>query len=71
MSLPDQFAVITQGDKSSPTWGKLKAHLMERRDKLRAKNDNDLNEYDTAKLRGQIAEVTALINMDKDRPVID
>ena len=62
---------LTVGDKGTPLWGRLLAHMEGRRNYLRVKNDNPLNEQETATLRGQIQELNALINLNKDKPLID
>lgn len=55
---------LTEGDKLSGVWKKLHAHLEERLDHLRGKNDASLDPVQTAMLRGQIAEIKRCLNLD-------
>lgn len=67
MTAPTQFRLTPQ-DKASAVWPKLKAFMEQERDALRRKNDQDLGERETAALRGQIKQLSNLIDLDKDRP---
>ena len=58
--------VLTPQDRQSSPWLKVKQHLEARLAKLRAENDGDLPIEKTAKLRGRIAEVKALMALDAD-----
>ena len=64
-------ADLTEGDLVSPTWGKLKRHLDDRLKVLRVQLEQDLDEIKSAKIRGQIAEVKAILGLAAGRPVID
>lgn len=68
MTVPTQFRLTPQ-DKASAVWPKLKAFMEQERDALRRKNDMQLGELETAALRGQIAQLSTLIDLDKDRPI--
>lgn len=59
---------LTQRDRDSDTWEKLHAYLTERLDELRRKNDNDMGEIETARLRGQIREVKGLLALGNEKP---
>lgn len=61
---------LTDADKNTPLWLALRAHLERRRDSLRAKNDTNLSPEETAKVRGQIAEIKALLALENPRPEI-
>ena len=63
--------ILTDADRKTPLWHKLKTHYSERLNVLRAKNDNDKDEVQTAKQRGQILEVKELLKLDKDVPVFE
>jgi hypothetical protein len=48
-------------DFDSPVWAKVRDYCRLRIDSLRAQNDGDLSEAETAKLRGRIAELNAVL----------
>jgi len=54
---PSEHRTINNADKSSATALKLKEIYLARLDTLRRQNDNDMDEKNTARLRGRIAEV--------------
>lgn len=58
----------TQVDRSSGGWQQLMVHLTERLQDLRQQNDADQSEESTEKLRGRIAEVKRLLDLNKDLP---
>ena len=62
---------ITASDKSNPLWEKLLEMFEQRIDHLRRENDKPVDAIETAKLRGGIAELKRLINMDKEKPVVE
>ena len=68
MSAPDVFRLTSQ-DNASALWPKLKAFMEQELNNLRQKNDQPLSELDTAGVRGQIRQLKALIELDKDRPI--
>lgn len=49
----------------SPLWMKIEAKLKERLSILRARNDGDLNEIETARLRGRIDAVKELLALSE------
>jgi hypothetical protein len=62
---------LTEHDKASPLWLRLKIHLQDRLAELRHQNDRpNLTEQQTALLRGQIYGLKDVIALDADRPVI-
>ena len=61
-------APLTQADKQSAVWAKLMVRFKERLDTLRGQNDGPLDEVKTADLRGRIAEIKALMYLNKDSP---
>lgn len=63
--------ILTAEDKSSSLWKRLRDQLEQRLSELRAKNDGALDANDTAKLRGQIAEVKRLLSLEKDLPSLE
>lgn len=64
---PARFA-LTESDRDSQTWTRLKKHLQARLEALHRENANDLSETQTAKLRGRIAMVQELLSLDKNLP---
>ena len=63
--------VLGQADRQSAAWAKLKAHMEARLAMLRRRNDSDQTEYKTAKLRGRIAEVEAMLSLGSDQPTVE
>jgi hypothetical protein len=61
-------ALISEHERSSALWQKIRKHLEARRELLRAKNDGDLDERKTARLRGQIRELKNLMALDNPMP---
>jgi len=62
--------LLTPGDRLSPAWIKLQQYYAERLETLRSKNDNALTADETARLRGQIAEVKALLAFGEDIQIV-
>jgi hypothetical protein len=61
---------LTDNDRASGFWLRLKAHLEERLATNRLVNDNiSLTEQDTAVLRGRIRELKALLALGESRPI--
>lgn len=56
-------------DRQSVTWARLSSYCDDRLATLRAQNDADMSEVETAKLRGRIAEVKAMLALAKDNPI--
>lgn len=66
---PKKQFLLTRDERDTNLWTKLMAHWSDRLASLRAQNDNsDRNEIDTAKLRGQIAELKQLLALNNDPP---
>ena len=60
---------INETQATNPLWQALRAHYVERLARLRTDNDNAaLSEYETAALRGRIAECKALLDLDSPEP---
>jgi hypothetical protein len=59
---------LTPQDKASAVWPKLLDFMKQQRETLRRTNDGPLSEMETAGVRGQIKQLSLLIDMDKDRP---
>jgi len=60
-------------DQNGPTWLAIQDYLSKRLATLREKNDRHLPESETAKLRGQIEEVKALLRLPavQEDPVVE
>lgn len=69
MKVEPQFRLSEQ-EIHSPLWMRLTEHYSKRLASLRARNDNDLTEADTAKLRGRIREVQVLLALANPAPAI-
>lgn len=54
---------LTEFDKQSSTWIKLKAHIEDQIDILRIRNDGDVDAVATAKLRGQILALKKILSL--------
>jgi len=52
---------LTAFERDTPLWKKLERHLVLRLDEARRRNEADLNEIETAKLRGRILELKSLL----------
>lgn len=61
---------LTESERMSALWQKLAQHYGERLSALRAKNDKPGNPDDTARLRGRIAEVKALLSLGQPKTPI-
>lgn len=60
--------ILKQSDINSQTWKRIKDHVEQRIEMLRRKNDSNLDEIETAKIRGQIAELKFIAELDKPAP---
>lgn len=70
MTPPEDFT-LTEPDKHTPLWIRLKAHLEQRLMDARKRNDGALSEADTASLRGEIKSLRHLIKLGDTRTLID
>jgi hypothetical protein len=60
---------LTEADKSTGLWLRLKAHLETRLTDVRQLNDRAQSEHETAALRGEIRCLKQLIRLDASRPL--
>lgn len=67
MNEPVSFR-LTPGDKQSETWARIKKHLSARREVLRFELEKDRSETDSANLRGRIAEIRLLLDLEREEP---
>ena len=66
MNYPTDRFALTQADRMSPVWRTLHKYLSERLRILREMNDSERTLEGTARLRGQIAELKAIIALNDD-----
>lgn len=60
---------LTNAEKLSPIWARLKSHLESELQSARLRNDNaKLTTEETAALRGKISALKAFIALGDDRP---
>lgn len=65
-------ALLSEADRQSPLWRKLKAYFEARLEKNRARNDSPtLSEAETAALRGAIAELKHMTRLDQPVPLVE
>lgn len=60
---------LSENDKSTALWLRLKAHMEGRLAAARVRNDGALTEAETAALRGEIKTLKALTRLDLARPM--
>ena len=64
--------LIEPHEAQTALWKKVKKHLESRLDIHRRKNDNkSLDAVETALLRGRIAELKILLDLDTPKPTLD
>jgi hypothetical protein len=66
--MPSDFS-LTENDKHTSLWLRLKLHLESRLADARVRNDAPLTEPETAALRGEIKCLKHLIRLDAVRPM--
>lgn len=54
---------LTEHESQTAVWLKLETYFKEQLESLRCQNDGDLNELDTAKLRGRVATLKAILSL--------
>lgn len=62
--------VLTNEDRHSAVWQKIKEHYGPKLERLRARNDADMKESETQRLRGRIQEIKALLDIDLPREAV-
>lgn len=62
------FILTPQDRDGNALWRRLMKHLREQRDTLRAQNDGDLDPIKTAHMRGRIAQLSAILALNEDKP---
>lgn len=64
---PDRI-VLTHSERTSDPWMKLAEHITERIGRLQRELEGPLAPEETANRRGRIAELRALLALDRDPP---
>lgn len=59
------MSILTESDRNSDTWKRIREHYEGQLQKARNQNDNDQDPVQTARLRGRIAEIKLLLALDK------
>ena len=60
---------LTRSEIASTAWQRIRKHIEGRIEDLRKQNDGALDEIETARLRGRIAEMKLLLSIeDEDSP---
>ncbi len=62
--------ILTEGDKMSSAWAKVQKYMDQRLAYLVSQLEGDKDPLQTAKLRGNIAELRALQALGKEHPLI-
>lgn len=62
--------ILTENERQSALWMKLKKHYEERLAMLRARNDRPVDERRANLLRGQIAELKYQISLNEPRRTV-
>ncbi len=59
---------LTEAEKHSSLWQKLKADWEARLAQLRADNDKTISDAETVRLRGRIAEIKRNLDLGREKP---
>lgn len=62
---------LTPGDKQSQAWRKLVIRWKARLEELRGQNDGPKSSEETANLRGRIAEIKGMLDLNTDQPIVE
>lgn len=61
--------VLSAQDRNSACWQKVEGFIDEQLAKMRLRNDTDITEHQTARLRGFIACLKAMKSLNSDAPL--
>lgn len=67
---PEEVLTFSQEDRYAAVWLRVKRYYESRLETLRRQNDADLDDISTARLRGRIMEIKALLDLDTPDPAI-
>ncbi len=68
---PPKAFILNPAELANPVFVKLVEHWEEELGRLRAQNDADLDEIETAKLRGRIAQLKQNLALTTPPPLIE
>ena len=69
---PEESLRLTRDEKYSPLWVKIKTDYVEKRIALLSRQlENDLGNKKTTRLRGRIAELRDLLDLETDPAISD
>ncbi len=63
--------ILTEQERHSPLWLKLKGEWETKLAKLRTENDGTITEAETIRLRGRIYEIKQCLSMGIEKPKIE
>lgn len=66
--LEDQPFALSESDKHSPTWARIKTHLEDRVRRAHSKIEGELTEQQTANWRGHIRCLRSLLALADEPP---
>lgn len=69
MIAPDPPFILTENEKATLLWARIKGHLNDKLAAARRRNDTPQSEQETAMLRGEIKTLKGIIALGDDRPV--
>lgn len=58
---------LTKGERNTLVWIRIKGHLKDMLQRKREDNDTSMDELQTAKIRGEIALLKEILDLDEDR----
>jgi len=65
------MTILSEGERNSAVWQKLRQHYEEQLAKLRVRNDGEMTEFKRAKLCGHIEAVKSILSLGTETPVLD
>lgn len=60
--------ILTNIEKQSALWSRIRDELHAKLSLLRSRNDGDLDQFETARLRGKIAAIKELLAWEEPNP---
>lgn len=66
---PEDKFIMSDQERESPLWKRIKSHYEKRLSVLRSRNDGPLGADETLQLRGRIHEVKSFLSIEEARPI--
>lgn len=66
---PNDRFILTDQERNSPLWLRLKSYHEKRLQSMRTRNDGPLSNDDTLLLRGRIHEIKAFLSINESMPI--